>query len=118
MPSITELCRELRRLETPTEKVLWHYLRNRKVSQHKFLRQYPICAPFAFDRRLYYIADFYCDKAKLVIEADDPIHLLKKDYNKNRDEVLMSLNQVVLRFENDQILNDITSVLRKIKEHL
>jgi very-short-patch-repair endonuclease len=54
----------------------------------------------------------------LVIEADGAIHLLKKDYDKNRDEVLMSQDLTILRFENDQILTDTQSVLDKIKEHL
>ena len=53
-----------------------------------------------------------------MIEADEPIHLLKKDYDKNRDEVLAKLGLTTLRFENDQIINDIQSVLNKIKEHL
>jgi very-short-patch-repair endonuclease len=72
--NITELCRELRQKETPAEKLLWSYLRNRKLFEQKFLRQHPICADFAFGRNLYYIPDFYCHKAKLVIEADGPIH--------------------------------------------
>jgi len=72
----------------------------------------------AFGRNLYYIPDFYCHKAKLVIEADGPIHQYKKEYDKNRDEVLGTLNLTIIRFENDQILNDIQSVLNKIKEHL
>nr|WP_299516098.1 DUF559 domain-containing protein [Mucilaginibacter sp.] len=57
-------------------------------------------------------------KAKLVIEANGPIHLLKKEYDKNRDEVLTALGLTIIRFENDQILNDIESVLNTIKEHL
>jgi len=40
--SITELCRELRRDQTPAEQVLWEYLRNRNTKKHKFLRQNPI----------------------------------------------------------------------------
>ena len=91
-PTITDFCRELRRRETPAEKVLWHHLRNRKLFDHKFLRQYPICFLSAFGRYSYYIPDFYCHQAKLVVEADGPIHLLKKDYDKHRDEALMSLN--------------------------
>ena len=118
MSSITELCRELRRRETPAEKVLWNSLRNRKLFSQKFLRQYPICVMSAFGRYLYYIPDFYCHTAKLVIEADGPIHLLKKEYDKNRDETLRSLNLTILRFENELILNDIQLVLSKIKEHL
>jgi very-short-patch-repair endonuclease len=103
VPSITELCRELRRRETPAEKILWSYLRNRKVDGFKFLRQYPVCVMNLLGRRLYYIPDFYCHKAKLVIEADGPIHLLKKDYDKNRDEVLAALGLTILRFDNQQI---------------
>jgi len=118
MQSIVELCRELRQQETPAEKLLWEYLRNRKLFDQKFLRQHPICVTFAFGRNLYYIPDFYCHKAKLVIEADGPIHLLKKDYDKNRDEVLAALGLTILRFENIQILNETQSVLEKIKEHL
>jgi very-short-patch-repair endonuclease len=118
MPSITDFCRELRRRETPAEKVLWHRLRNRKLFDHKFLRQYPICFLSAFGRYSYYIPDFYCHQAKLVVEADGPVHLLKKDYDKNRDEALMSLNLTILRFENDLILTEIESVLNTIKEHL
>jgi very-short-patch-repair endonuclease len=118
VPSIVELCRELRRRETPAEKILWQHLRNRKLFEQKFLRQYPICVTSVFGRYLYYIPDFYCHQAKLVIEADGPIHLLKKEYDKNRDEVLRSLNLTILRFENDQILTDTQSVLNKIKEYL
>jgi very-short-patch-repair endonuclease len=118
MPNIIDLCRELRQSETPAEKLLWSYLRNRNFSKQKFLRQHPICVSFAFGRNLYYIPDFYCHKSKLVIEADGPIHLLKKDYDKNRDEVLAALGLTILRFDNDQILNETQMVLKKIKEHL
>jgi len=88
MQNITAFCRELRRRETDAEKFLWRILRNRNFSGFKFLRQHPLCTDTVITKILYYIPDFYCDKAKLVIEADGPIHLLKKDYDKNRDEVL------------------------------
>ncbi len=78
MSSIVEFCRELRRRETPAEKLLWENLRNRSLFKHKFLRQYPICVTSQLSKNSYYIPDFYCNKAKLVIEADGPIHLLKK----------------------------------------
>jgi very-short-patch-repair endonuclease len=117
MPFIIEFCRELRKRETPAEKVLWQHLRNMNLFEKKFLRQYPICI-YVKGRNLYYIPGFYCYKAKLVVEADGPIHLLKKDYDQNRDEVLKSLGLKILRFENDQILNDTQTVLNKIKDHL
>ena len=71
-----------------------------------------------FRQKIIYIPDFYCHKAKLVIEADGPIHLLKKGYDKNRDEVLSALGLKILRFDNDQILNDTQSVLNTIAKHL
>lgn len=118
MPSIIELCRELRQRETPAEKLLWQLLRNRQLIHHKFLRQYPVCVRSDFGRYVYYIPDFYCHKAKLVIEADGPIHLLKKEYDSNRDEVLNALGLTILRFDNERILNETALVLEQIKAHL
>jgi very-short-patch-repair endonuclease len=118
MPAIIDLCRELRRNETPAEKVLWECLRNRRFMGYKFLRQHPVFITSAFGRNLYYIPDFYCHKAKLVIEADGPIHLLKKNYDRNRDEVLSGLGLITIRFNNDRILNDIDAVLDSIEEHM
>ena len=57
-------------------------------------------------------------KAKLVIEADGPVHHFKKEYDKNRDEVLRSLNLTILRFENDQIIKDTQAVLNAITVYL
>jgi very-short-patch-repair endonuclease len=118
VPTIIEFCRELRQLETPAETALWQKLRNRQFYGFKFLRQHPIFITTTFGKNLYFIPDFYCHEAKLVIEADGPIHLLKKDYDKNRDEVLLGLGLRTIRFENDQILNNLQTVLEKIKEHL
>ncbi|WP_299360113.1 endonuclease domain-containing protein [Mucilaginibacter sp.] len=117
MQTIVDFCRELRQRETAAEKVLWNLLRNRQLLKHKFLRQHPICVS-AFGYNRYYIPDFYCHKAKLVIEADGPIHLLKQDYDKNRDEVLTALGLTILRFENDQIITDTEAVINTIYKHL
>ncbi|MES2376284.1 MAG: endonuclease domain-containing protein [Bacteroidota bacterium] len=117
MQTIVEFCRELRQNETPAEKILWSHLRNRKLAGYKFLRQYPIYVS-AYGYNKYFIPDFYCHEAGLVIEADGPIHLLKQEYDKNRDEVLKALNLVVLRFENEQIITDIDIVLNTINSQL
>jgi len=115
MPSIIDFCRELRRKQTPAEELLWQHLRNRNLIGKKFLRQHPICVNSIFGRSVYYIPDFYCHEAKLVIEADGPVHLFKKEYDKNRDEVLTGLGLVILRFTNDEIFNDLGRVLNVIK---
>ena len=114
MPDIIDLCRELRKKQTPAEQLLWEQLRNRKLLDKKFLRQHPICVYSAFGKSLYYIPDFYCHEAKLVIEADGPVHLFKKQYDKNRDEVLTGLGLTILRFTNENIINDLDGVLNVI----
>jgi very-short-patch-repair endonuclease len=118
MPNITDLCRELRKKQTPAETLLWQHLRNRNFMGRKFLRQHPVCVESVFGRSLYYIPDFYCHEGKLVVEADGPVHLFKKDYDKNRDEVLAGLGLVILRFTNDEILSNIDGVLNRIKEKI
>jgi very-short-patch-repair endonuclease len=118
MTSIIDFCRELRRKQTPAEVILWQNLRNRNLTGKKFLRQHPICVESIFGRKLYYIPDFYCHEARLVVEADGPIHLFKKEYDKNRDEVLAGLGLVILRFTNDEILNDLNQVINAIKERI
>jgi len=118
MPSIIDFCRELRRKQTPAEELLWQHLRNRNLIGKKFLRQHPICVNSIFGRSVYYIPDFYCHAAKLVIEADGPVHLFKKEYDKNRDEVLTGLGLAILRFTNDEILNNLDGVLKVIRERI
>jgi very-short-patch-repair endonuclease len=118
MPNIIDLCRELRKKQTPAEAILWQSLRDRSFSGKKFLRQHPVCVESVFGRNLYYIPDFYCHEAKLVIEADGPVHLFKKEYDKNRDEVLAGLGLTTLRFTNDEIQNDLARVLNIIRETL
>jgi very-short-patch-repair endonuclease len=118
MPSIIDLCRELRKKQAPAEEGLWQHLRNRNFLDKKFLRQHPICVQSVLGKNLYYIPDFYCDEAKLVIEADGPVHLFKKEYDRNRDEVLAGFGLTILRFTNDNILTDLEGVLNRIKKEL
>jgi len=118
MPSIIDLCRELRKKQTPAEDLLWQNLRNRNFKKLKFLRQHPICVQSILGKNLYYIPDFYCHKAKLVIEADVPIHLFKKEYDKNRDEVLAGLGLTILRFTNDEVLNELDKVLDVVSKKI
>ncbi|ASU33211.1 hypothetical protein MuYL_1313 [Mucilaginibacter xinganensis] len=54
----------------------------------------------------------------MVIEADGPIHDFKKEYDKNREDVLISLGLKILRFDNSGILNNMPAVLEKIRESL
>jgi very-short-patch-repair endonuclease len=106
-PLVFELAKDLRRNMTQAEKILWMHLRT-GVSGLKFRRQHPI-GPC--------IADFYCHKIKLIIEADGLIHEKAEilDYDKKREGDLKDLGIHVLRFKNEEILEDFEFVLEKIR---
>ena len=101
--------RELRQESTKAEKLLWEELRNRKLNGLKFRRQHPL------DK---FIADFYCNEKKLVIELDGSIHdeKINKDYDAARTAMLAGLNVIVLRFQNEEVINNVKAVLNKIRE--
>lgn len=89
-----EKARELRKNMTRQECHLWY----------DFLRKYPV----RFRRQEIignYIADFFCHKAKLVIEIDGSQHFYEKvtEYDEIRTKYLNSLNIKVLRFNNYEV---------------
>jgi very-short-patch-repair endonuclease len=118
MNKITEFCRTLRNNATPAEKILWKEIRKRNIGGEKFLRQFPIFIIQGLGRKAFYIADFYCARHKLVIEVDGPIHLLKKEYDANRDLVMQEWGFSVLRFTNDKVTDDLNAVVNKIEEFI
>jgi len=67
-----------------------------------------------------YIADFYCHEASLVVECDGSVHDPNEQWHhdRNRDAYMIAQGLRVLRFTNEQILNDIENVLRQIKDYL
>ncbi len=101
----------LRKTETDAESLLWYKLRNRKLMGYKFRRQHPIGR---------FIADFYCHEARLVIELDGNIHDIpeKMEYDEGRSSELEVFDVYVLRFSNNEIRNELKSVLEKISEFL
>jgi|HubBroStandDraft_5_1064220.scaffolds.fasta_scaffold435928_1 very-short-patch-repair endonuclease len=114
MNKVTELCRQLRNNPTPAEKLLWQELRRRNIGGERFLRQFPIFVDHVGGTKLFYIADFYCSRHKLVVEVDGPIHLLKKEYDDNRDIVMQSIGFNIIRFTNDEVLGNVDKVIEKL----
>jgi len=110
-----ELCRKLRKEPTNAEKIFWEAVRNRKLLNRKFYRQYPIYYDIK-GKETFYIADFFCFEEKLVIELDGKIHNYKMKEDKERTEILNSLGLRVLRFKNDEVEKDIEGVLSKLRE--
>ena len=97
----------LRKNMTAAETVLWMYLKA-GVNDYKFRRQHPIGI---------YIADFYCHKAKLVIEIDGNIHHLDevKQNDKEKETYLINNGYSVVRFTNKEVMAQAETVLEKIK---
>jgi very-short-patch-repair endonuclease len=111
---IKELTRELRRKMTEYEKVLWNELRGRRLSGYKFLCQHPIIHKGNLLRYNYFVADFYCDTKKTVIELDGPIHEAKVEYDGFRESELEDRGLHILRIRNEE-LSEMDDVLQKIK---
>lgn len=101
------MAKQLRLHQTASEAMLWEHLKGCNRFGHKFRRQYPI------DR---YITDFCCVKLRLVIEIDGMIHEHQKERDQQRDQILQLYGYKTLRFTNEQIGNDINTVLQIITE--
>ncbi|MCW9708450.1 endonuclease domain-containing protein [Fodinibius salsisoli] len=102
---IRDLARRLRKHQTDAEKKLWQQLRRKQLYGYKFLRQHPIVYNKKKGQRFFFIADFYCAEAELVIELDGQIHDYQKEYDYNRDLVLQELGLEVLRLRNEELQN-------------
>lgn len=105
-----ERSRELRSNMTPAEKVLWNELRANKLGVH-FRRQQVIAG---------FIVDFYCHSASLVVEVDGSIHDVQeqKENDIERGKILADMGLRIVRFKNEEVVNHLPAVLRKIRELL
>ena len=94
---------------TQAEKLLWTELRNRKLNGLKFRRQHPL------DK---FIVDFYCNEKKLVVELDGGVHdeKINKEYDEARTAMLAGLSVIVLRFKNEDVINNLKEVVGKISD--
>lgn len=102
--NLIPVARKLRKQQTPEETKLWQELRSRRFIGNKFRRQFPIG---------HYVVDFICFNKNLVIELDGSQH------NQNpkdiiRDTYIKGQGFKVLRFWNNDINQNFSSVLEKI----
>ncbi|WP_224405986.1 endonuclease domain-containing protein [Afifella sp. IM 167] len=107
----TDFARRRRSAATRIERDLWHQLRDRRLAGLKFRREAPI-GP--------YVVDFICPSARLVVEADGPLHAdaEQKRRDDRRARWLESAGYRVLRFSEDEILSDLARVLERIETAL
>ena len=100
----------LRINQTKPEELLWQKLRHKQLGV-KFRRQHGMGD---------YIVDFYCAKYSLVIEVHGDSHFNPdaQAYDNIRNNFLMSKGFTILRFTNQQIVEQMNDVLVKIVEKL
>jgi very-short-patch-repair endonuclease len=104
--------KQLRRTMTPAERKLWQHLRNGQLNGAWFRRQHAV-GP--------YVVDFFCAKAKLVVEVDGDVHAdpAQAEYDAERTEWLNEQKQYrVIRLTNDEVHRNMEGVLAKIFEAL
>jgi len=104
-PRLLANARHMRREPTPAERILWTQLRGRRLAEIKFRRQVPVGK---------YIADFFSDAAKMIVELDGQTHFGNEENDRIRQDWFERQGFVVLRFWNSQIYEQGESVLRKI----
>ena len=106
-PNRLSLRRHLRANLTSAESRLWTKLRSKQFRALKFRRQHGI-GP--------YIVDFFCPAKSLVVEVDGDVHaersVQKKD--KERERYFQSLGLHVIRYNNDDVLNNLDGVLEDL----
>jgi very-short-patch-repair endonuclease len=102
--------RELRKSSTPSEAILWGFLRNYGPGV-KFRRQHPM-GPF--------VLDFYAPAIRLAIEVDGGIHedRYQRDYDNLRQELIETCGVKFLRLSNNRLEKDVQSVLSEIDEYI
>ncbi len=105
--NIQENAKVLRKRETKAEQMLWERINNKQLRGFKFRRQHPISC---------FIADFYCHKAKLIIELDGSIHNLHevKEKDQGRTYEIEKLGITVIRFTNQEIYSNLETVIEDI----
>ena len=118
IPEIIKIAaRDLRKNMTKPEEVLWKELKARKLNWLKFWRQSPTYVYTEnswLDR--YVIPDFLCSEHKLIIELDWSVHNKQEVYllDREKEKLLQNIWYTVIRFQNEEILQDLEAVLQKI----
>jgi very-short-patch-repair endonuclease len=103
---MTALGKALRKRPTNAEQLLWKHLRLKQIEGFKFRRQQPV------DN---YIVDFVCLGKRIVIEVDGGQHEEQKEEDIVRDKYLRQQGFNVLRFWNNEVLQNINGVLEIIR---
>lgn len=99
--------RNLKQNMTLAEQKLWYHLRSKRLNGIKFRRQLTIGG---------YIVDFVSMEHRLIIELDGGQHSEQIEYDERRTAFLNAQGYRVLRFWNNEVLQQTEAVLEKIIE--
>jgi len=105
-PVVMELAKSFRNAMTYHEELLWKKLKGKQICGVRFRRQHPIS---------FFIADFYCHEALLVVEVDGEIHVNKTDHDDGRSAEMEKYDIKVIRFANFEIENSLEQVIESIE---
>jgi L,D-peptidoglycan transpeptidase YkuD (ErfK/YbiS/YcfS/YnhG family)/very-short-patch-repair endonuclease len=108
--TVKQRSRNLRTSLTDAEQTLWRALRRQQLNGHTFRRQHP------FGGR--YIVDFICLEQKLVIELDGGHHAMQSDYDTARNAFIHQEGYRVMRFWNNDVMENLSGVLQHISSLL
>jgi leucyl-tRNA synthetase len=108
---LSDFAKQNRKNATEAEDALWQAIRNRKIKDCKFRRQHPIAG---------FIPDFVCLEQKLIIEIDGNYHNKEEQqqYDTARTSWLQEYGYKLIRFTNDEVLNEMPKVLQQLGEAL
>lgn len=109
MEQIRLRARALRQNSTEVERQLWRHLRLWQLDGHKFRRQQPIGN---------YIVDFVCLEKRVIVELDGGQHADQSEYDAERDAWLREQRFTVLRFWNNDVMQNIDGVNEAILKAL
>ena len=105
--TMRDIARDLRQRQTSAEERLWEALRKRRLDNIKFRRQHPV-AKTAF------VVDFFTYENNIIVELDGSIHNQQQQEDKLRQQALEERGYTVIRFSNDEIFNNLKTVLATI----
>ncbi len=108
-PKVFGRAKALHRNMTPAEIKLWARLRAHRLGDIHFRNQHAI-GP--------YIVDFCAPRRKLVIELDGSQHLEQTGYDEERTKYLESQGYTVIRFWNNDVMNNLEGVILAILDVL
>ncbi|MEA5459843.1 DUF559 domain-containing protein [Arcicella sp. LKC2W] len=108
---LKQFARDNRKNPTESEEILWEKLRNKQLGDFRVRRQHSINL---------FIVDFVFLKQNLIIELDGGIHEVDDNpkYDEYRTQELNAEGFRVLRFKNEEVLENVDEVLKTILYYL